>query len=135
MSARVVAWTIAVLTLLMVAIAALLAFVNRASIRSLDEADAIEIVLPIGFAILGALVASRQPRNAMGWVFLAIGLANVIPGAATQYARYAIITDPQAPFTPWIPWFGFVASMIVYPAGLAPTALLPTPNGRLLSRR
>jgi class 3 adenylate cyclase len=135
MSARVAAWSIAILTLLAVAAAASLAWVNRASIGSLYQANAVEIVLPIGYATLGALVASRQPRNALGWVLLAIGLFTAIPGVATQYTRYALITEQQAPFTAWIPWSGFVASTLVYPAGLAPAALLLIPSGRLLSPR
>jgi class 3 adenylate cyclase len=135
MSARVVAWSICVLALLMVVTTAVLAFVNRASIRTLDQANAIEIVLPIGYAILGALLASRQPRNALGWIFLGIGVANAVPGVTTQYARYALVTDPQAPFTGWISWVGFVATSLVYPAGLAAAALLLIPNGRLVSSR
>lgn len=135
MSARVIAWSLGVLTLLLVATTGVLAFVNRASIHSLYEANAIEFVVPIGYAILGGLVASRQPGNAMGWVLLALAVANAVPGAATQYTRYALITNAQAPFTPWIPWFGFVGSTLVYPAGLAPIGLLLIPNGRLLSPR
>jgi class 3 adenylate cyclase len=134
-SARVVAWGICIATLLVVAATATLTFLNRESIHGLDEATTIEIVLPIGYAILGALVASRQPRNAMGWLFLAIALANAIPGLTTQYSRYALVTDPGAPFTPWIPWFGYMTSSLVYPAGLAPIALLLIPNGRLPSPR
>ena len=132
---RLLAWGICLLTLLVIATTATLAFLNRDSIGSISEANAIEIVVPIGYAILGALVASRQPGNAMGWLFLAIALANSIPGATTQYAHYALVTSPGAPFTPWIPWFGYLTSSLVYPSGLATLAFLLIPNGRLLSPR
>lgn len=135
MSARVTAWSLCILALLTAAATATLAFVNRASIHTPYEADAIAIALPIGYVLLGAMVASGQPRGAMGWLFLAIGLGTAIPGVATQYTRFALLTDPGAPFTPWIPWVGMVASTLVYPAGLAPVALLLTPNGRQLSPR
>ena len=130
-----IAWGMCLLALLIVATTAVLVFLNRASITNIDEANAIEMVLPVGFAILGALVATRQPRSAMGWLFLAISLANSIPGVTTQYTRYALVTDPSAPFTPWIPWFGYLVSSLVYPSGLAAMALLLIPNGRFLSRR
>jgi class 3 adenylate cyclase len=117
------------------AAAAALAVFNRDSIRNLFEANVVEIVVPISWAVLGGLVASRQPRNAMGWLFLAIALANAILGLTTQYARYANVTAPDAVFSPWIPWFGYVVGSLIYPAGLAPITMLLLPNGRLLSPR
>ena len=132
---RAFAWPVAILTLGVVVTTLGLAIVNRGSIETLDQASPIETVLPIGYAILGGLVASRQPRNAAGWLFLAIAFANAIPGATTQYTRFALITNPDAPFSPWVPWFGYLLGTLVYPAGLAPIALLLIPNGRLLSPR
>src|SRR6266480_3903876 len=94
--AAVLAWTLAGWILVVVATTTLLAFLNRASIRNIDEANLIEIVLPIGFALVGGLVASRLPTNPLGWVFLAISLANAIPGTALQYTLYALVTAPGA---------------------------------------
>ena len=133
--ARPIAWSVCIATLLVVAATAGLVILNRDSIRSLFEASPIEIVLPIGYAILGWLVASRQPTNAMGWLFLAIAFCNAVPGLTTQYTRYAQFTDTAAPFTAWVPWLGYVSSALVYPAGLATLAMLLIPNGRFLSPR
>ena len=133
--ARLLAWSACIAALLVVAATAGLVIVNRDSIQSLYEANPIEIVLPIGYAILGALVASRQPANAMGWLFLAIAFVNAVPGLTTQYTRYAQFTNTAAPFTAWIPWLGYVASTLVYPGGLATLAVLLIPNGRFLSPR
>ena len=130
-----IAWGICFLTLAVVASAIVLVVLNRDSIRSLYEANAIEIIVPITWAVLGALVASRQPRNVIGWLFLAIALANAVPGATTQYARYAVVTAPEAPLSAWLPWFGYMCGALVYPAGLAPIAMLFLPNGQLLSPR
>jgi hypothetical protein len=54
------AWRICFLTLAVVAVASLLVVLNRESIHSLHEANAIEIVVPVSWAVLGGLVASRQ---------------------------------------------------------------------------
>lgn len=129
------AWGICFLTLAVVVAATVLVVLNRASIHNLYEADVVEIVLPVSWAVLGGLVASRQPRNAMGWLFLAVALANAIPGLTIQYARYAVLTAPEAPFTPWIPWLGYVVSSVNYPAGIAGLTILFLPNGQLLSPR
>jgi len=131
----ILAWSITGVVLVIVATAAVLVVLNRASIHSIDQATAIEIVLPIGFALVGGLVASRLPTNPLGWVFLAISLATAIPGATAQYTRYAFVTEPGAPFSAWIPWFGTLTNLLVYPAGLATLGLLLIPNGRFLSRR
>jgi class 3 adenylate cyclase len=130
-----VAWLLCLATLLTVAATVVLVVGNRASIHSVEDANAIEIVLPIGFAVLGALVAARQPRNAMGWLFLTIAFLNALPGLTTQWMRLALVTDRTAPFSPWVPWVGNLTSSLVYPSGLALLVMLLIPNGRLLSPR
>jgi class 3 adenylate cyclase len=132
---RRLAWGTCLLTLLVVVAATVLAIINRDSIHSPGEANAIQIVLPIGFSILGALVVSTQPRNALGWIFLAIALASGLPGVTGQYTRFAQITQPGAPFSPWVPWVGQLTDVLAYPAGLAALAMLLIPNGRFLSPR
>jgi class 3 adenylate cyclase len=133
--AAILPWSLAALILAVVATTTVLAFLNRESIHDIDQANLIEIVLPIGLAFVGGLVASRLPANPLGWVFLAISLANAIPGATIQYTRYALVTQPGVPFSAWIPWFGNLTDSVVYPAGLATLALLLIPDGRLVSRR
>ncbi len=130
-----IAWSICALDLAIVIGAATLAFLNRASIHDPDQATAIAIILPIGFALLGALVVSRQPRNALGWIFLAISFCNGLPGLTNQYARLALLTNPGLPFSAWIPWVGKFTDNLVYPSGMALLAFLLLPAGRLISDR
>ena len=42
------------------------------------------VIVP--FALVGVVVAHRQPRNAVGWILLAAGLFFVLDGVASLYA-------------------------------------------------
>jgi class 3 adenylate cyclase len=124
---------VAAVALALAAVAIGLAVANRESITGPDDANAIQIVLPIGFGILGGLVTARQPGNPLGWVTLAIAVSMAISGVTGQYTRFALVTQPDAPFTPWIALAGQLTEIVVYPAGLAALAILISPNGRFLS--
>ena len=63
--ASVLGWAICLLSLLVVATTAGLAIVNHDAIHSLDQANVVEIAVPIGYAILGSLVVGQQPGNAL----------------------------------------------------------------------
>ena len=56
----ILTWSICALTLAFVAATAFLVFLNRALIHSLEQANPIEIVLPISFTLLGELAGSAQ---------------------------------------------------------------------------
>ena len=51
--------------------------------------DLLYIVIFSSFGVVGALVASRQPRNAIGWIFLAITLTVEMAFLSDTYARLA----------------------------------------------
>jgi class 3 adenylate cyclase len=131
----ILAWGTCVVTLGLVAATVVLVLLNLQTIHDPDQANLIEIVLPIGFAVLGGLVGSRQPSNRLGWVFLLLGVLTAVGGVTRQYTRFALVTEPGAPFTAWIPWISDFVSPLVYPAGLATLAFLLTPNGHFLSPR
>jgi hypothetical protein len=46
------------------------------------------------FATVGAVVVARQPRNAVGWVCLAVGLIGSWNGLAANYAEVALVVRP-----------------------------------------
>ena len=46
------------------------------------------------FTAVGALVASRQPKNTIGWIFCAMGLFRTSSFASGQYAIYAVVSSP-----------------------------------------
>ena len=91
--------------------------------------------LQLGAATTGAVIGSRLPGNAVGWIFLAIGLLMGILFVAGSYAELGLAgpgdPSPGAVFAAW------VGSWIFIPAafGLPMFLLLLFPNGRFLSRR
>ena len=46
------------------------------------------------FGLVGALVASRLPRNPIGWLFLVLALLEGVYELAAGYARHALFADP-----------------------------------------
>jgi hypothetical protein len=88
----------------------------------------------LAFAVVGGLVAARQPRNPVGWLLLAVAVCMTVRLVGESYARYALITAPGSLpgglYGAWVQWswFGVVAILAIF---------LPLyfPTGRLLSPR
>jgi hypothetical protein len=93
------------------------------------------IPLAVGFPLVGALVARRQPRNALAWVYLGGGLGAGLTLFAYGYARYALVTDPGAlpggRAIAWVSsWVWLTGATLILTFGL-----LLFPDGRLPSSR
>jgi len=88
------------------------------------------VVLPV----VGALIASQRPGNAIGWLFCAAGLLLAVAGATYGYAAYALTADPELPGGVATAW---LTSWIFLPAifGMPSLLFLLFPNGRTMSRR
>jgi hypothetical protein len=65
-----------------------------------EDKFALVLTLPLaGFAFVGALIANRQPRNAIGWVLLAVVMLFTLSNAIEAYCETA--SDP-APVAMWV---------------------------------
>jgi hypothetical protein len=102
-----------------------------------DLSDASLISVQFLFVALGALIASRQPENAVGWIFMAIGFLGIGGPLAEEYATHAYLTDPGSFVAPWVAlWFGewywiiWLYLTFVFTALLFPTGHLPSPRWR-----
>ncbi len=87
------------------------------------------------FMAVGALIVSRRPGNAVGWVFSAIGVLSSTGVLAQEYAAFGYVTQPGALPLPviaaWIQswyWLPLIALAFLFTVLLFPT-------GRPLSRR
>jgi hypothetical protein len=100
-------------------------------------ADGIFAVLVLSFATVGALVASRQPRNPIGWLFLVGGLAAALEEPLLGWATYALETDPEslpgsaaAALIADAVWLPSLASATMFMFLLFPTGRPPSPRWR-----
>lgn len=103
----------------------------------LSGADLIRSGLPflgIASAVVGALVASRQPRNLVGWTFLGSAVFSALRALFGEYAIYGIETSPGAPFAEAAAWLSL---FLRTPGPILGFVFVPLffPNGRLPSRR
>ncbi len=115
---------------------ALLTLAAGAMLRSPSAASALLLFASIAapFAVVGALVASRRPRNPIGWLFLAFALVTAFAAFAHRYASHALVEAPGSlPGGAWVAW---TASGVWHPAfGFFVFAFLLFPAGRLPSGR
>jgi hypothetical protein len=82
----------------------------------------------LAFATMGALVAARVPRNAIGWIFLAIPLGGALAGVTENLAFQGLYHDPGS--VPGALAFGWIYAWVWYPTvGLLGFVLLLYPTG------
>ncbi len=87
------------------------------------------VVVALGYAVVGALVASRRPENPLGWLLLTI---SVVLGLGAAAESYALV--PGRPGRAWVGWVSSW-SWSVWMVLAAVYVPLLFPTGRLLSRR
>lgn len=94
----------------------------------------LELPIVVGFmvfAVVGALVASRQPTNPIGWSLIVIGLSFSTSITAEEYLRVA----PRDPSSAVV-WIALLHQVLWVPfIALVPLVILLFPDGRLPSPR
>jgi hypothetical protein len=138
---RRLAWMIYATTLVLIPVAIVLGSIGVSRGIELTDGRGSPLALPLiagGAAALagtiGLLVATRQPGNAIGWIFSACGLGYATIAIAFTYADLSIIGGETLPGGTWCAW---VASWLLIPTlffGPSFVALL-FPDGRPPSTR
>jgi hypothetical protein len=100
-----------------------------------DSSVVTDLVTLLTFSVVGAIIASRQPRNAIGWIFCGVGVTLGLNSFAGDYADFWLASgfgntglgESAAWLSSWV-W-----SLLLY----VPTSsvLLLFPDGRLPSPR
>jgi signal transduction histidine kinase len=88
----------------------------------------------LAFGTVGLVVATRQPRNPIGWLLLCSGAISAIQAVSDEWATLALIKHHgDEPLGDWGAWI--VAWLWVLPVGLSLVfTVLYFPDGRLHSR-
>lgn len=135
-TARRLAWVLFALTVALSALYPVLYYADQHSNLQAFGLPAVNVPATIATALLGAIVASRYPRNPIGWIFLvASGLLGAITGDSQLYAVLALREmHPHAPGGATAAWLG---SWLFEPGVDFPftIAVLLFPDGHLPSHR
>jgi hypothetical protein len=88
----------------------------------------------MAFPVIGALVAARHPRNAIGWLFLGVGILVGLLGLGSAYARYGLVLHPEKHLFGttlaawleswlWLPLLGTIPTFLflLFPTGRPPS--------------
>ena len=134
-TARWLAWGTWGLVLALLVFALVLGALNGGNVTA-EEFFFVPLVLlaVMTSGTVGALVASRQPRNPLGWLFLGLSLCVVLGVMGEDYPVYAIQTNPGSlPAPEWVAW---VSGWTFIIAGAAfPLMIFLFPSGTVPSRR
>jgi signal transduction histidine kinase len=137
-AARWTAGSVAVASVALMAAGLVLAFANRhhvpPSLTNWDFSDIAGDIEDLTIPGLAYLVASRRPRNPIGWLALTAGLVLAASTFCTSYALRAVYVAPGSlPGARAALWF--VNSFALVPIGTVVFLFLLFPTGRLRSRR
>ncbi|HEY6674389.1 MAG TPA: hypothetical protein VIZ59_05680, partial [Rubrobacteraceae bacterium] len=100
-----------------------------------DGSVVANLITLLPFSVVGAIIASRQPRNAIGWLFCSVGVTIGLNSFAGDYAEFWLASgfgpDSLGETAAWLSSWLWI--LLVY----VPTSLLLLlfPDGRLPSPR
>jgi hypothetical protein len=132
------AWAAPVLSLVLgVAGSVLLGAIPSEELPREDRLDLIDVLFSLGFvgyAVVGAMIVTRRPRNPVGWLFCGFGVLYPVVGALSSYAMYGVhATDGGLPWQEGAAWlYAWVGEAVFF---MVVVLLLVFPDGHFLTRR
>ena len=140
-TARRLAWSVGIVSIVLLVVALVLMFVDRESdlpndVATWSASDVLGVFVSLGVPVLGVVIVNKRPRNAVGWVFIVAGIALALVTFGQVYALHALRADPGSlPAGRVLAW----VSNVLWPIPLAalillfllfPTGYLPSPRWR-----
>jgi signal transduction histidine kinase len=131
------AWSATGLVYGFVALAIVLALSNGPAFRDpqLVGSFAQAVIPTMAIGLVGGLIASRLPRNRIGWILLAAAVVTGFTAVLFQYQVHTLlVARGSLPGVEWVTWVDSVFSGLTYP-GIVVLIVLFFPDGGLLSPR
>src|SRR5215211_2766913 len=102
-----------------------------------DSSAVIDLVTLLTFSLVGAIIASRHPRNAIGWLFCSVGVTIGLNSFAGDYAEFWLASgfgmrslgETAAWLSSWL-WILLVFVPTSFLLLLFPDGRLPSPRWR-----
>jgi hypothetical protein len=102
-----------------------------------DDTLVLALATVLAFSVIGAIVASRHPRNIIGWIFCTVGLVTGLDHLARGYAEFWLASgwgprslgEMAAWFASWA-WTALVSIPTTFLLLLFPDGRLPSPRWR-----
>jgi signal transduction histidine kinase len=91
-------------------------------------------ILSLVYPTIGALIASRLPRNPIGWIFCGVGLLYGIRRFTEGYSEYTLYGNVALPLGDYAGWISSLLEFTGQALAIVVLMLL-FPDGRLPSRR
>jgi hypothetical protein len=141
-SAAWLAWSLVALSVALLLGGIALALVTRSTVPDLpfggeteDGSVVADLVTLLTFSVVGAIIASRHPRNTLGWLFCSVGVTIGLNSFVGDYAEFWLASgfgmsslgETAAWLSSWL-WI----LLVYFPTSLL---LLLFPDGRLPSPR
>ena len=127
------------LSVLLVALSAVLLILNRNVKDPVAPYWLNLAVSALALSTVGALVASRRTENPIGWLLLSSGLLYAVMVSVSEYGAYALLTERgSTPGGVLATWFGswlyvLGANLVVYSFLFFPDGRLPSPRWRVVA--
>ncbi len=132
---RLAAWAMAAVAATLLVLGVMLSALGSSSSGPrLGTSDVLLFFAFLSYAVVGAVVASGQPANPIGWLLLVEGVLFQLACFSVGFTRYAAYADPHrlagGTFVAWVGNSMWIPALVV-----ASFVLLLFPTGRLRSRR